>query len=132
VAAAGLGLLGLIAHTAQAVTVAAALLLQSLVRKRTTLEAVGAVDILLHLRQQEMAGSVEAVEAETAGLMLQQELLIQAAAVGVGQAVVLLEPPVVQALLLFVVAEQRLPSQAHLQLQWLAVTLYIHSLATDQ
>ncbi len=38
----------------------------------------------------------------------------------------------VAAWLSFVAAEQRLPTQAPQQLQWLVVTTYIHSLATEQ
>jgi hypothetical protein len=56
VAVAGLGLLDLIAYIAQAVTVAAELLLQSLVHKPTTLEEGVAVDILRYPQQVESVG----------------------------------------------------------------------------
>jgi hypothetical protein len=56
VAVAGLGLLAFIAHIVQAVTAAAAHLLQSLVRKLITLEVGVVVGIRRNPQQVELAG----------------------------------------------------------------------------
>jgi hypothetical protein len=67
--------------------------------------------------------------------VVRQRLTRAVAAVGLEMMliqVVFLAVQAVPAWLSFVAAEQRLPTQAPQQLQWLVVTTYIHSLATDQ
>jgi hypothetical protein len=106
--------------------------------KRTLLEAVEVGHGQLTLRHRVVwAAGVLAGQALAAQIVMEQQALqiLEAEAVVLGKA------PIPQRLLAGLVApvwssletaEQPLHSQVHLQLQWLAVTLYIHSLATVQ
>jgi hypothetical protein len=64
--------------------------------------------------------------------MVHRESQIPEAVAGAAVRAVEMARLAVQAWLSLETAERRLHSQVHLQLQWLAVTLYIHSLATVQ
>jgi hypothetical protein len=99
-------------------------------RKRTTQAEAGAA-VVIQLKLWAVLAGVD-LALQTQALVEPRQQIPEVAGAVAGQQAQLMAVRGVAAWLSFVAAEQRLPTQAPQQLQWLVVTTYIHSLATEQ